>query len=109
MKIELCKENPEASEWLPSKKPDGSGLGINFADKYIQPFNQTLEDGTKITCKRRGLKISVAVGEKKSDALLRWYENGPNVKKILGCALVEAFGNIGVGYQVENESIFLDV
>ena len=54
--------NADAKRWHPDGEPDGSNIGINYVDAWIKPLNIVLEDGTKIVCKRRGLKLTAKVG-----------------------------------------------
>lgn len=105
----VIKENPVAAEWLPENKPDGSGIGVNYVDAFLKPLNCELEDELRLACKRRGLKITVSLGDRKGEAILRRIEHGPDVRSILYAALTEAFaqadakcepgdGNIRVEY-----------
>ncbi|MDP6306609.1 MAG: hypothetical protein QGH02_04640 [Verrucomicrobiota bacterium] len=105
----VIKENPVAAEWLPENKPDGSGIGVNYVDAFLKPLNCELEDELRLACKRRGLKITVSLGDRKGEAILRRIEHGPDVRSILHAALTEAFaqadakcepcdGNIRVEY-----------
>ena len=105
----VIKENPIAAEWLPENKPDGSGIGVNYVDAFLKPLNCELEDELRLACKRRGLKITVSLGDRKGEAILRRIEHGPDVRSILHAALTEAFaqadakcepgdGNIRVEY-----------
>ena len=105
----VIKENPVAAEWLPESKPDGSGIGVNYVDAFLKPLNCELEDELRLACKRRGLKITVSLGDRKGEAILRRIEHGPDVRSILHAALTEAFaqadakcepcdGNIRVEY-----------
>ena len=105
----VIEENLAAAEWLPENKPDGSGIGVNYVDAFLKPLNCELEDEVRLACKRRGLKITVSVGDRKGEAILRRIENGPDVRAILHAALTEAFaqadakcepgdGNIRVEY-----------
>ena len=91
----VIEENPAASEWLPENKPDGSGIGVNYVDAYLKPLNCELENEVRLACKRRGLKITVSVGDRKGEAILRRIENGPDVRAILHAALTEAFAQAG--------------
>ena len=91
----VIEENPAAAEWLPENKPDGSGIGINYVDAFLTPLNCELEDEVRLACKRRGLKITVSVGDRKGEAILRRIENGPDVRAILHAALTEAFAQAG--------------
>ena len=91
----VFEENPAAAEWLPENKPDGSGIGVNYVDAFLKPLNCELEDEVRLACKRRGLKITVSVGDRKGEAILRRIENGPDVRAILHAALTEAFAQAG--------------
>ncbi len=83
MKVLVAKENQEAEGLIPPSQPDGSGIGVNYADAYIKVLNAELEDGRKITCKRKGLKITLTVDEASGEALMRRVDDGPDVKNIL--------------------------
>ena len=91
----VIEENPAAAERLPENKPDGSGIGVNYVDAFLKPLNCELEDEVRLACKRRGLKITVSVGDRKGEAILRRIENGPDVRAILHAALTEAFAQAG--------------
>ena len=91
----VIEENPAAAEWLPENKPDGSGIGVNYVDAFLKSLNCELEDEVRLACKRRGLKITVSVGDRKGEAILRRIENGPDVRAILHAALTEAFAQAG--------------
>ena len=91
----VIEENPAAAEWLPENKPDGSGIGANYVDAFLKPLNSELEDEVRLACKRRGLKITVSVGDRKGEAILRRIENGPAVRAILHAALTAAFAQAG--------------
>jgi hypothetical protein len=109
LKVALGPENKEAEKLLPDVVDDGSGVGINYADAYIKGIKVTLEDGRKITLKRRGLKISITVGDKTGDGLLRRLANGPDEKNMLREALKEAARNAGAAFEVENGVMFLEL
>ena len=91
----VIEENLAAAEWLPENKPDGSGIGVNYVDAFLKPLNCELEDEVRLACKRRGLKITVSLGDRKGEAILRRIENGPDVRAILHAALTEAFAQAG--------------
>jgi hypothetical protein len=71
-------------------------------------MNVTLEDGTKVKCKRRGLKISLAVGDKKGDGLMRRLEVSRDPVVMLDAALQEAAKAAEVALSVENGVIFVE-
>lgn len=101
MKLKINEENVEAEALIPPAQPDNSGIGVNYADAYLKAMNVELEDGRKVVCKRKGLRINVSVGDAKGDALMRKRENGPDVKQILRCALQEASTAAGLSFAVE--------
>jgi hypothetical protein len=68
MKQRLCEVNAAAVAKLPRHTDDKSGIGVHYVDAYLKPMNAKLEDGTPVKCKRRGLKIALAVGTRKGGA-----------------------------------------
>lgn len=108
MRIELGPENRDAEKLLPEEKDDGSGIGINYADAYLKPFKKILADGRKVSCKRRGLELTLKLGDKTGKGLMRRLEHGPDAKMILREALHEAAADAGVVFAVEDGAIFLD-
>jgi hypothetical protein len=108
MKMKLCDLNPAATEKLPASFPDKSGIGVHYVDAYIKPMNGALEDGTKVKCKRRGLKVTLTVGTKKGDGLMRRLDVSRDPVVMLDVALQEAAKAAGVGLLIENGAVFLD-
>ena len=108
MKIELGRENAKAEDLLPPGKRDGSKIGVNYADAYLKAIDGSLEDGGKVTCKRRGLKLTLTIGEKTGTALMRRLEDGPDPRVILRKALEEAAKEAGATFRVENGVMSLD-
>jgi hypothetical protein len=96
----LPVDTAKAESILPENKPDGSGVGINYADAMLKPVKLTLEDGRKLAFKRRGLKITMLLGDRSGSALLRRIQHGPDVKDIFRQALREAAANAGAAIHV---------
>ena len=109
MKIELGKENAAAEDKIPPSAPDGSKIGINYADAYLKDIKHKFDDGGSIRCKRRGLKLTMTVRDKKGEGLMRRFEHGPEVKPILREALQEAARNADATFSVEDGVMFLEV
>ena len=101
MKIRVTDENLEAEKLIPPAAPDGSGIGVNYVDAYIKPMNVETEDGHKITCKRKGLKVILSIDDKTGEAIMRRIEHGPDVKNILRQALLTAASEAGARFSVE--------
>jgi hypothetical protein len=108
MKTKLCDLNMAAVEKLPGRMDDKSGIGVHYVDAYLKPMNTKLPDGTLVKCRRRGLKISLAVGTKKGDGLMRRLQFGPDPVAMLHAALSEAAQVAGVKVSVEEGGIFLE-
>ena len=109
MRIRVGEVPKEADRWLPEAEPDASGVGINYADAFLKMFKQNLGDGGKLLCKRRGLKLTLKIGDRTGEGLMRRLEHGPDVRQILHHALIEAATAAGAAYSVEDDVVFLDV
>jgi hypothetical protein len=107
MKTKLCDVNPAAADNLPGKRDDKSGVGVHYIDAYIKPMNAKLPDGTAVKCKRRGLKITLTVGTKKGDGLMRRIDVSPDPVVMLSAALQEAANAAGVELSVEDGAVFV--
>lgn len=107
MKLRLCEINGAAAGKLPHLTDDRSGVGVHYADAYLKPMNATLEDGTVVKCKRRGLKIVLSVGDRTGEGLLRRLDVGPDPVAMLSAALQEAAASAGVELTTENGAIFV--
>src|SRR3954468_203581 len=101
MKTKLCDINATATEKLPPKMEDKSGIGVHYIDAYLKPMNGKLPDGTTIKCKRRGLKITLTAGTKKGDGIMRRLEVSKDPVMMLQAALKEAAKNADVELSVE--------
>lgn len=110
MKTELAPLNPASADALLPEKNDRSGVGVHYADAYLKPIRKpiVLPDGTKFSAKRRGLKITLALGTQKGSGLLRRYEKGPDPIDMLTTALDEATAELGVKLTVEDDKFWLE-
>lgn len=107
MKLRICDVDPAAASRLPEHTSDRSGIGVHYVDAFVKPMNTTLEDGTKVTCKRRGLKVTLTVGDRKGEGLMRRLEKGPDPVGMLDAALTEAASGAGIVLSVEHGVIFV--
>jgi hypothetical protein len=97
--IKLCDINQAAKAKLPSVFRDKSGIGVHYVDAFISPMNATLPDSTRVSCKRKGLRITLRVGAKKGDGLMRRLEVSRDPVLMLNAALEEAAKAAGVELQ----------
>ena len=109
MRITIPVDDAQADQHLPEVKPDGSGVGINYADQILKNFKLTLTDGRKMLAKRRGLKITITIGDKQGEGIMRRMEFGPDVKVIFHQALTEAAKNAGATLLIEPNQIHLEL
>jgi hypothetical protein len=107
MRTKVCDVNPAALDKLPRHTDDKSGIGVHYVDAYIKPMNTTLADGRAVTCKRRGLKIVLKVGETQGEGLMRRLEVGPDPVAMLDRALQDAARSAGVQIETRDGAIFL--
>lgn len=107
MKTKLCDINTAASEKLPPKAEDKSGIGVHYIDAYLKPMNAKLPDGTAVKCKRRGLKITLTVGTKKGEGLMRRLDVSKDPVVMLAAALKDAAKAAGVELSTEEGGIFI--
>src|SRR5438552_385882 len=104
----LCDINQTAKDKLPPTTPDKSGIGVHYTDAFLKPMNTKLPDGTRVSCKRKGLKITLAVGAKKGDGLMRRLEVSRDPVVMLGAALQEAAKAAGMELRITDKEVFLE-
>ena len=103
----LCDINQAATEKLPPAFLDKSRIGVHYTDAFIKPMNTKLADGTRVACKRRGLKISLTVGTKKGEGLMRRLDVSGDPIVMLKAALAEAAKAAGVQMQITDTEILI--
>ena len=94
--IKLCDINAAAKTKLPPAFVEKSGIGSHYVDAFIKPMNTNLPDGTRVGCKRKGLKITLIVGTKKGEGLMRRLDVSKDPVLMLNAALQEAANAAGV-------------
>jgi hypothetical protein len=105
--IKICNINKEAKEKLPPAFVDKSGIGVHYTDAFIKPMNVKLEDGTRISCKRKGLKIMLVVGAKKGEGLMRRLDVSKDPIVMLNAALNAAAKAAEIELKITDDEIFL--
>jgi hypothetical protein len=104
----LCDINQAAKEKLPSVFRDKSGIGVHYVDAFIAPMNATLQpENVRVSCKRKGLRITLRVGTKKGDGLMRRLDVSPDPVVMLKAALQEAAKAAGVELEVTDNEILV--
>lgn len=105
--IKLCDINQAAKEKLPPGFRDKSGIGVHYIDEFLKPMNATLPDNVRVSCKRKGLKLTLRVGTKKGDGLMRRLEVSRDPVVMLPAALQEAAKAAGVEIQISDTEILI--
>lgn len=103
----LCDINPAAREKLPPAFAEKSGIGSHYVDAFVKPMNARLPDGTRVGCKRKGLKVTLTVGAKKGEGLLRRLDVSRDPVVMLPAALREAAKAAGVELKITDTEIFI--
>lgn len=109
MRVTVAVDEALANGYLPEARPDGSGVGINYADQVLKFFKLTLPDGRKLSARRRGLRITISIGDTTGDAIMRRIEHGPDVKTVFRKALAEAAQNAGATLTLAPGAAYLDL
>ncbi|HTR43517.1 MAG TPA: hypothetical protein VMH87_18040 [Pseudomonadales bacterium] len=101
----LCDINPAAKDKLPPIFAEKSGIGSHYVDAFLKPMNTKLPDGTRVGCKRKGLKITLTVGTKKGEGLMRRLAVSKDPVVMLDAALQEAAKAAGVELKIAGSEI----
>ena len=109
MRITFPVDEAAVDAWSPSAKPDGSGVGVNYADQVLKLVKQTLPDGRKLAAKRRGLRVTVTLGDRTGQAIMRRLDDGPDTKVIFERALAAAGREAGAEFSREPGALHVDV
>jgi hypothetical protein len=103
----LCDINAAAKDKLPPAFSDKSGIGVHYTDAFIKPMNTKLPDGTRVSCKRKGLKIALVVGTRKGEGLMRRLDVSRDPVVMLSAALQEAAKAAGVELVITEKEILV--
>ncbi|HTP79923.1 MAG TPA: hypothetical protein VMM57_05915 [Bacteroidota bacterium] len=106
--IKLCDIDQHAKEKLPPTMSDKSGIGVHYVDAFIKPMNKNLDEQTRVACKRKGLRITLTVGTKKGEGLMRRLDVGKDPTVMLNAALLEAAKAAGVELKLTETEILLE-
>lgn len=107
--IKICDINHSAIEKLPPAFLDKSGIGAHYVDDFIKPMNTKLEDGTQISCKRKGLKITLAAGANKGEGLMRRIDISHDPVLMLKAALHEAAKEAKIKLEITDSEILISI
>ncbi|MAB81597.1 MAG: hypothetical protein CMJ89_19830 [Planctomycetes bacterium] len=109
MKFRLAEIDPKAETFSDPEFDDDSGIGVRYADLLLKPIRVRLPDGRKVRAKRRGLKLTLTIGDDHGTGLFRRLEHGPDVRRMFVEAMQEAAEAVGSRYFEEGGGLFLEV
>ena len=105
--VKLCDLNQAAKEKLPPTTQDKSGIGVHYIDAFIKPMNTKIENEVRVSCKRKGLKLTLTVGTKKGEGLMRRLDVSRDPVVMLHAALQEAAKGAGIELKISDNEIFI--
>jgi hypothetical protein len=105
--IKICDINQAAKEKLPPNFSEKSGIGVHYTDAFLKPMNTKLPDGTRVSCKRKGLKIMLTVGAKKGEGLMRRIDVSKDPVVMLAAALQDAAKSAGIELSITDREILV--
>jgi hypothetical protein len=105
----LCEINRAAKEKLPPTFAEKSGIGSHYVDAFVKPMNAKLPDGTRVGCKRKGLKVTLTVGTRKGEGLMRRLDVSKDPVVMLNAALQEAAKAAGIELQIKDTEILIEL
>lgn len=106
--VKLCDIDQSAKEKLPPEYLDKSGVGVHYMDAFIKPMKTKLEDGTRVACKRKGLKLMLRIGNRKGSGLMRRLDVSKDPTVMLKAALQECAEEAGIKLEVTDTEILVD-
>ncbi len=109
MTVRIPFDQARADATLQGDMPDGSGVGVNYVDVIAKASKLTLPDGRKLLLKRKGLKLTLAIGDKTGEALLRRLDHGPDVQAIVRRGIESAAQAAGAKASFEPGAVRLDI
>lgn len=110
MKTDLAPIDTTATDNLRPEKNDRSGIGVHYVDAFLKPLRTgiTLDDGTRFSAKRRGLRITLTLGTQKGEGLMRRTIAEGDPVAMLRAALDEAGAAIGARMFEEDGRLVLE-
>lgn len=105
--IKLCDLNQDARAKLAPEINDKSRIGVHYIDAFIKPMNTKLDDSTRVSCKRKGLKLILRVGKKKGEGLMRRLDVSPDPVVMLHAALYEAAEQADIALTITEDEILI--
>ena len=109
MTVTIAFDQAKADATLQGAMPDGSGVGVNYVDVIVKASKLTLPDGRKLLLKRKGLKLTLAIGDKQGEALLRRLDHGPDVQTIVRRGIEGAAAAAGAKASFEPGAVHLEL
>jgi hypothetical protein len=109
MTVTIAFDQAKAESTLKGEMPDGSGVGVNYVDVIVKASKLTLPDGRKLLLKRKGLKLTLAIGDKQARRCCAASSTVPTFARLIAQALEAAALAAGAKARLEAGALHLDV
>lgn len=106
-KIKIATIPEEIDLALPKSRSDGSRVGVNYADAFGRQLNTTLPDGRSLSYKRRGLQLTLTLGDQSASALMDRLAGREDPVTILNQTLEKIARQLGYAYSCEERTVYL--
>jgi hypothetical protein len=106
--IEIATIPEDVDQKLPPTRPDGSRIGVNYADAFGKNLNTTLPDGRVLAYKRRGLQVTLTLGDQAATALMDRIAGNEEPITILNQTFEKLAEQLGYRYKYENRKVYFE-
>jgi len=107
-RIKVAAIPEEVDAMLPKNRSDGSRIGVNYADAFGRQLNTTLSDGRALSYKRRGLQITLTLGDRSASALMDRLEGQEDPVTILSQTLEKIARELGYQFTYEDRAVYFE-
>lgn len=106
-KIKIAEIPEEVDLALPKHRPDGSRIGVNYADAFGKKLaGSALPDGRTLSYKRRGLQLTLTLGDQAASALMDRLAGKEDPETILQQTMGNLAGQLGYGFLYEDRTVY---
>ena len=86
----------------------GIRLGVNYIDAFGRCLNVALPDGRPMTLKRRGLQLTLTLGDQRVTTLLDRWAGQDQPVRILELAMGKLAEQLGYRYRYDNRQVVFE-
>ena len=98
----------EVDELLPPGRSDGSRIGVNYSDAFGKCLNVTLAEERIVHYKRRGVEVTLALGEQVARTMIDRATGNEDAEAINRQTLTRLAAQLGCRYVYEDRTVILE-